>query len=294
VTEFWDLTLDGVVTGMIYAAAALSLVLIWRATRVLNFALPGMAMFTTYLAYTVIEHGGSYWLGFVVALLSGLALGAVVEMGLVRWAASGPQLNPVIVTLGLLILLEALAGMIFGSGQRLIPVPFSTSLGRIGGVRVGLSPFDVFLVVSVLVLMAALFLLFQRTSLGLRMRAAAFAPEVARLLGVRVGRMLVLGWALASAAGSLAGLLVPQPAFLQPQYLEPFLIYGFTAAVIGGLDSPGGAVAGGLVLGLALGYVNGYVSNGGALVPVAALVALLLVLMLRPAGLFSRARARRV
>jgi branched-chain amino acid transport system permease protein len=294
VTEFVNVTLEGLVSGLIYAAFALSLVLIWRATRVLNFALPGMAMITSYLAYTVIQHGGSYWLGLVVALVSGLVIGAVVQVTLVRRALRGPALNPVVVTLGLLVLLESVAGMIYGTSQRLIPVPFSTAATRVGSVRIAVSPFDAYLAVAVLALVTGLTVLFRGSALGLRLRAAAFAPEVSRLLGVRVGRMLALGWALAAAVGSLAALVLPQPAFLSPTYLEPFLVYGFTAAVIGGLDSPPGAVTAGLGLGLALGYLDGYVSNGGTLVPAAALGALVVVLMIRPRGLFSRVPVRRV
>jgi branched-chain amino acid transport system permease protein len=294
VTEFLDYTIDGVVNGMIYAAFALSLVLIWRATRVLNFALPGMAMITTYISYSLIQHGHSYWLAFVVALLAGLAIGAVVELVLIRPVENGPPLNPVIVTLGLLILLEAVAGMIYGGAQHRLPVPFSTSASTIGHTEVSLSRFDIFLVLAVLALMAVLLVLFRRTAVGLRMRAAAFEPEVARLLGVRVGVVLLLGWALASAAGSLGGLLIPQPAFIYPSYLEPFLVFGFTAAIIGGLDSPGGAVIGSLALGIVLSYVEGYVTNGSDLVSVGALAALVLVLLVRPDGLFSRSTARRI
>ena len=135
-------------------------------------------------------------------------------------------------------------------------------------------------------------LLFRTTSLGLRMRAAAFAPEVARLLGVRVGRMFTLGWALAAMAGALAGVLIAPSVFLGPNSFDPILISGFVAAVLGGLDSPPGALVGGAVLGLALSYVSGY--EGSSLAPLAALVILVVVLMLRPRGLFSATEERRV
>src|SRR6266581_1366099 len=169
---------------------ALALVMIWRATRVVNFAQGAMAMFTTYLALFSLERGAPYWLAFIIALLSGFLLGAVVERVLVRPVESAPPLNVVILTLGVLLMLEALAPMLFG-GQ-------------------------------------------------IRSFAAAFNAEVARLLGVRVGRMLTLGWALASVAGALAGLLIAPSLLLYPTYMDQVLVFGFTGAILGGLDSPPG------------------------------------------------------
>src|SRR3954467_3185524 len=206
--RFIDLTLNGLANGAIYAAVALSLVLIWRATRILNFAQAGMLMVTTFLAWTVIDHGAPYWIGFVVALSSGLGLGAVIERVVIRPVEGAPPLNAVIVTLGLLVLLQAMAGMIWGGNPHSFPPAFSIKGYRIADHTVLFSPADVFGVVVVAVMLVALVLLFRRTDLGLRMRAAAFEPEVARLLGVRVGDMFTIGWALASMAGSLAGGLV--------------------------------------------------------------------------------------
>jgi branched-chain amino acid transport system permease protein len=292
VQRFIDLTLNGIANGAIYAAVALSLVLIWRATRILNFAQAGMLMFTTFIAWTVIDHGASYWVGFVVALLSGLVLGALIERVIIRPVEGAPPLNAIIVTLGVLVLLQALAGMIWGGNPRSFPPAFSIKGYEVGGRAVLFSPFDLFTVVVVGALMAGLILLFTRTSLGLRMRAAAFAPEVARLVGVRVGHMFTVGWALASVAGSLAGVLVAPSVFVAPNTFDAVLVFGFTAAVIGGLESPLGALVGGTVLGLALSYVSGY--GGAELVTLGALVILIAVLMVRPSGLFTRTQARRV
>jgi branched-chain amino acid transport system permease protein len=290
--RFIDLTLNGISNGAIYAAVALSLVLIWRATRILNFAQAGMLMFTTFIAWTVIDHGASYWVGFLVALASGLVLGAVVERTIIRRVESAPPLNAIIVTLGLLVLLQAGAGMIWGGNPRSFPPAFSIQGYKIGGHAVLFSPFDLFTVLVVAGVMGALVLLFSRTSLGLRMRAAAFEPEVARLLGVRVGDMFTVGWALASAAGSLAGVLVAPSVFVAPNTFDAILVFGFTAAVIGGLESPLGAMVGGGLLGLALSYVSGYA--GSETVTLGALVILIATLMVRPSGLFSRAQERRV
>ncbi len=291
-TKFIDLTLNGVSTGAVYAAVALALVLIWRSTRIVNFAQGGMLMLTTFLASAVINATGSYWLGFAAALASGLVLGAVVERVLIRPVESAPPLNAVIVALGLLILLQAAAGMIWGNTPRSFPAAFSIRGYSVGGTRLLFAPNDTFIVLVVVGVAVALALLFQKTGVGLRMRAAAFEPEVARLLGVRVGQTLTLGWALAALVGSLAGLLVAPSVFVGPNNFDPILIFGFTAAVLGGLDSPPGAVIGGVLLGLALSYVSGY--EGSSMVTFSAFVILVAVLMVRPNGLFSVAQGRRV
>ena len=285
--EFLQFTLGGIVFGMIYAAIALSLVLIWRGTRLLNFAQGGMAMLTTYIAIEVIYKTHSYWAGFVIALVAGLILGAASELTVVRPTAGKPELNSVIVTIGLLILFEGLAGIFFGGQYRSFPAAFSVTGLKVGGTPLGVSRFDVFTVAAVLATTLILAVLFRYTTAGLRMRAAAFNATVARLSGIRVARVLTVGWAL-------AGVLVTPSTFLYPNSMDAIFVLGFTAAVIGGLDSPVGAVVGGLLLGIALSYVGGYLHNGANLTALAALVILVLVLMIRPDGLFSATHVRRV
>ncbi len=290
--RFVFLTFNGLSFGAIYAAVALSLVLIWRTTRVLNFSQGAMAMASAYVAVAVTGVSGSYWLGFAAALVSGLVLGAILQVTAFRGADRMPPLNTIVVGVGVLILLEAVAGMVFGIGYRDFPASFSTQTYAVGGVAL-FSPQDIFTVGSVLVLMVVLALLLTRTPTGLRMRAAAFAPEMARLLGVRVSRMLTLGWALAGLVGALAAMLVIPSGFgLFPQAMDGVFVVGFTAAVVGGLDSAVGAVVGGLATGLVLSYASGYL--GSDLTQLAALVLLLGVLLARPNGLFSGARTRRV
>ncbi|HKN95119.1 MAG TPA: branched-chain amino acid ABC transporter permease [Thermoleophilaceae bacterium] len=291
-TRFIDLTLNGISNGAIYAAVALAFVLIWRATRVVNFAAGGMLMITTFIASSVISSTGSYWLGFFVALATGFVLGSVVERVLIRRVEGGPPLNAVIVTIGLLILCQAVAGMIWSATPRSFPPAFSIKGYHVGSHTYLFGPFDVFTVLAVIGAAIALFALFRLTDLGLKMRAAAFEPVVARLQGVRVGHMFTLGWGLASLAGSLAGVLIGPQVFVGPNTFDPVAVFGFTAAVLGGLDSPVGALVGGLLLGLSLSYVSGYA--GASLVTLAALAILVAILMVRPSGLFSSARARRI
>ena len=292
--EFLQFTLSGVSFGMIYAAVALSLVLIWRGTRLLNYAQGGMAMITTYIAIEVIYHTGSYWAGFVVALAAGILLGAVCQLTIIRPTMNKPPLNGVIVTIGLLVLLEGLAGIFFGGQFRSFPTAFSVTGLRVGGTPLGVSRYDIFVAAAVLVATLALALAFRYTSAGLRMRAAAFNATIARLSGIRVARVLTVGWALAGLLGALAGVLVSPSTFLYPNSMDTIFVFGFTAAVIGGLDSPVGAVTGGLLLGLALSYAGGYLPSGANLVPVVALGILVVVLMVRPDGLFSATQVRRV
>src|SRR5579859_5864480 len=289
--EFLEFTLGGISFGMIYAAIGLSLVLIWRGTRILNYAQGGMAMFTTYIALIVINHTGNYWAGFAVALAAGLVLGAVCELA-VRPAEGKPPMNAVIVTIGLLILLEGLAGIIYGGQYRSFPAAFSVTGLRIGSTALGVSRNDVFVAAAVLAAALALAAMFRYTQVGLRLRATAFGPRVARLLGIRIGRVLTLGWALAGLIGALAGVLVSPSTFLYPDSMDSIFVLGFTAAVIGGLDSPLGAVVGGLTLGVALNYAGGYL--GADLVSVFGLAALALVLMVRPSGLLGAASSRLV
>ena len=292
--EFLQFTLSGISFGMIYAAVALSLVLIWRGTRLLNYAQGGMAMITTYIAVEVVYRTGSYWAGFAVALAAGVVLGALCQVTIIRPTMNKPPLNGVIVTIGLLVLLEGLAGIFFGGQFRSFPTAFSVTGLRVGGTPLGVSRFDIFVIAAVLVTTLVLATAFRYTSAGLRMRAAAFNATIARLSGIRVARVLTVGWALAGLLGALAGVLVSPSTFLYPNNMDTIFVFGFTAAVIGGLDSPVGAVTGGLLLGLALSYAGGYLPSGASLVPVVAFAILVLVLMVRPDGLFSATQVRRV
>jgi branched-chain amino acid transport system permease protein len=280
VQQFVNVTLNGLIQGMIYAAFALALVLIWRSTRIVNFAQGAMAAATSFIALALIQAGQSYWVALVVALISGFLLGAVVERVVVRPVEGGPELNAVIVTLGLFVAIEAGIAIVSGSSFQSFPAPFGLEGFRFGSTTIALTPNSLYVVGSVLVVMFLLIALFRFTRVGLAMRASAFGQEVARL-------------ALAAVVGSLAGLLIAGGGLVYPAYMDSLIVFGFVAAVLGGLDSPIGAVIGGLLLGLLLSYVSGYVPRGSGLVPLAALVILMIVLLVRPGGLFSAAKTRR-
>jgi branched-chain amino acid transport system permease protein len=281
---------SGLARGAVFALFALSLVLIWRATRVANFAQGAMAVVSTYVAFFVTSATGNYWLGLVAAIVSGALLGFVVERGVMRFVPLHSELNPVIVAIGLVMVIQGVLGILFGSAYQPMKIPFSREPLVVGGVPL-FSPYVVFVFVVVAVLMVGLALLFTRSSVGLALRAAAFDPEVSRLNGVRVGRMRTLGWVLSAAVGGLAALLViPTELGLNPHATDLLFVYAFTVAIVGGLDSPVGAVVGGLAVGLVLTFVTAFA--GSTVAPIAILVLLVVVLLVRPRGIFSARAAR--
>lgn len=291
----------GITSGAIYSLMAIALVLVWRSTRVVNFAQAGMALLATYIGYAVIQRFHSYWLALFVAMIVGAAVAALVDAVFMRTlfkrAAHGPiaGVAPIIATLGLLGLIQAGLGMVVGVRDANIRPPVSNIGFTISGHTLAFSPLKLLIVGSVLTLMLILSLVFQHTNIGLALRASAYAPEIARLAGVRVDGIRTLGWALAGAAGAAAGMLQTPDGngALSPNSLDfsLLLVFGFIAAVIGGLESLVGAVVGGLFLGLVLAFVLTYIS--GSLVFITAFVVLILVLLVRPSGLIGAKRGRR-
>lgn len=281
----------GLARGAIFALFALSLVLIWRAARIINFAQGAMALVATYVAFAVSGLTGNYFAGLGAGLVAGALVGLVVERGVMRFAPHSSPLTGVIVAIGLVMVLQSILGILFGPQYRPMAAPFDDAPIVIGGVPL-LSPNDLFILIVALVMMAVLALLFTRTSLGLQLRAAAFSPEVSRVLGVRVNRMVTIGWMLSSAVAALAAiLLVPTELGLNPHSTDLLFVYAFAVAVVGGLDSPVGALLGGLVVGVAMTLVTGYL--GATVAPIGVLVLLVVVLLLRPGGVFSLREARR-
>jgi branched-chain amino acid transport system permease protein len=294
VAAFLQQVVSGLASGGIYAALALALVLIHRATGVINFAQGEMAMFTTYIAWTLTaNHGRSYWFAFVVTLLFAFALGVGIQRVVIRPIERASILTTVIVTIGLVLVFNGAAGWIWSAEIRAFPSPFPNETWRISGVAISQQDVGTIGVVLALVVLLAAF--FRYTRIGLALRAAALNPDASRLVGVRVGWMLAIGWGLAAMLGAVAGMLAAPTVFLDPNMMQAILIYAFAAAVLGGIDSPFGAVAGGVLLGVGLNLISAYVDFIGAdlRLPVALLV-ILIVLLVRPAGLFGKPVTRRV
>jgi branched-chain amino acid transport system permease protein len=293
-SEFFQQVVAGLGSGAIYAALALALVLIHRATGVINFAQGEMAMFTTYIAWTLIEnHGWSYWPAFVVTLAFAFLLGLGVQRAVIAPVSNASVLTVVIMTIGLVLTFNGLASLIWSAEIRAFPSPFPNETWQIGGVSISQQDVGTFGVVVGLVVL--LWAFFQFTKVGLALRASALNPEASRLVGVRVGWMLAIGWGLAAMLGAVAGMLAAPTVLLDPNMMQAILIYAFAAAVLGGIDSPLGAVAGGLLLGVGLNLIGTYSDFVGAdlKLPVALLI-ILIVLLVRPAGLFGKPVTRRV
>jgi branched-chain amino acid transport system permease protein len=292
VTQFIDYVLGGIGGGAIIALMALALVLTWRATRVVNFAQVGQAMFTTFIALSIQTLTGSWFVALVGAILAGAVLGVIVQYLVLRPVRRMDTSGAIIATFGVLIALQAAAGMIWGGDSQAYPQPFSNTAITLFGREWPLSVYDLVVIGFATVMVISLTLLFTRTNLGLAMRATAFNPEVARLSGVRVSRTLTIGWALAGIVGAVAGVLIAPSSTLSPNSFDILLVFAFTAAVIGGLDSLVGAVALGIGTGLILSVVSGYSDSSNA--PVVALVLLALNLALKPEGIFGHNSARAV
>jgi branched-chain amino acid transport system permease protein len=293
VQEFLQLVVSGLATGGIFASLALALVLIYNAMGLVNFAQGEMAMFATFLAYELILHGMSFWIAFPVTLVLAFAGGIAIQRIVIRPVERAPLLTLVIITLGLATLINGLAGVLFGYLPRAFDSPFPPASVGVFGAYFSYQDLGVIAMSGVVLL--AVYLLLQHTTVGLTMRAAAHHPEASRLLGVRVSWMLALGWGLASAVGAVSGMMVAPVLLLQPSMMQTIIIYAFAAAVLGGIESPLGAVVGGLVVGVTVNLAGVYIPFvGGDLQLAVALAIIVGVLVIRPNGLFGRASVRRV
>ena len=292
-TEFFQQVAAGVRDGGIYASLALAIVIIYRSTRVINFAQGEMATFTTFVAWSLMNHGLSFWAAFPLVLAIAFAGGVAIERVVIRPVENASTLTIIIVTLGLALLLNGLMSVIWGGGERQFHGPFSTRTTDIGGVPISVQ--DIGIVAVSIGLVALLGLFFRYTKLGLGLRAAALNPASSRLVGVRVGWMLAFGWGLAAVLGAVGGMMIAPVVFLDPNMMQTVLLYAFAAAILGGLDSPVGAVVGGIVLGLTIDLLGRYVDwIGSTLKLPVALLLILAFLLLRPAGLFGKLAVRRV
>ncbi|WP_067718046.1 branched-chain amino acid ABC transporter permease [Nocardia yamanashiensis] len=292
-TEFLQQLIEGVSSGAIYGGLALALVLIYRFTGIVNFAQGELAMFAAFLAWQFIAAGFPFWAALLATLTVSFLGGMLIERVIIRPVEGAPELTLVIVTVGLFFFVNAAAGWIWSYQVKAFPNPFPDSAFHTAGVTVSYRSLGVIVVVGLV--MAALYLLFRHTSVGLAMRAVAANPQSARLVGIRVGLVLALGWGLAALVGAVSGVLSAPVLFLEPNMMGGVLIYAFAAATLGGFDSPGGAVAGGLIVGVAETLAGAYVDAIGTELKIGVPLAIILgVLLLRPQGLFGTAAVERV
>jgi branched-chain amino acid transport system permease protein len=283
----------GLGTGGVYASVALALVMIYRTTDVVNFAQGEMAMFSTYLAWSLLQAGLPYWLAFGATVAISFVAGVVIQRAVIRPVQHAPVLTIVIITIGLLVIFNSIAGWIYSYTQKSFPSPFPGHPIRLGSVV--FSAHYVGQIAVTFLMLIALYVFFRHTRLGLGMRAAAQDPLASRLAGIRVNSMLALGWGLAAAVGAVAGMMVAPVVFLEPNMMGGVLIYAFAAATLGGFSSPGGAVLGGLLVGALENLVGTYVPLiGTELKLTVALVLIVLVLLVKPTGLFGQPVANRV
>lgn len=290
---FLQQVVSGIATGGIYGSLALALVMIYQATDVVNYAQGEMAMFSTYLAWSMINAGLPYWVGFFATLAAAFVGGILLERIVIRPVENAPILTIVIVCIGLLVIFNSVAGWIYTYTQKPFPSPFPNRPIKIGNVIFGAH--DVGAITVTLIVLLLLYVFFRYTTLGLAMRAAAQNPVSSRLCGIRVGWMLALGWGLAGLVGAVAGMMVAPVVFLDPNMMGGILIYAFASATLGGFTSPGGAVVGGLIVGVAENLVGTYVRFiGTELKLTVALAIILVVLMVKPSGLFGRPAVHRV
>ncbi len=287
--EFLHQVLAGLATGGIYASLALALVMIYQATHLVNFAQGEMAMFATYFAWSLINAGMPYWPAFLLTVVFAFVLGVVIERIIIRPVENAPVLAVVTVFIALLVILNSVTGWIFTYTIKTFPSPFPAEpiFGKYitshQGGAIGVT----------LVVLLLLYLFFRFTPLGLALRAAAQNPDSARLVGIRVGWMLALGWGLAAAVGGVAGMMVAPIVFLDPNMMGGVLLYAFAAALVGGIDNPAGAVFGGFLVGVLENVLGAFVI-GNELKLAFALVLIIGVLVVKPSGFFGKVLVSRV
>jgi branched-chain amino acid transport system permease protein len=288
--EFLHQLLAGLATGGIYASVALALVMIYQATHHINFAQGEMAMFSTFIAWMFIQAGLPYWLAFAATVVVSFVLAAGIEFAVIRPMHRAPELSVVVVFIGLLVIFHSLAGWIFGYTIKPFPSPFPADAWFASSL---MSAHEVGAIMVALLMVALLFTFFRFTPLGLAMRAAAQNPASSRLVGIRVGRMLMLGWGLAGAIGAVAGMMVAPVVFLDPHMMTGVLLYAFAGALIGGIDNPVGAVLGGFLVGVLENLMGTYVV-GTELKLSVALALIVGVLIVKPSGLLGKKIVTRV
>ncbi len=284
--------LAGLANGAIYALMALAVVMIYQAIDHLNFAQGEMAMFSTFIAWQLLAWGWPYWVAFAISVIVSFVAGILIDRVLFRPINNAPILSQLVAFIALFSILNSSAGEIWNFTIKTFPTPFGRE--PLFGMRL-ISTHEAGMIGVTLVMLGLLYLFFRGSRLGLAMRAAAANPESARLVGIRVGWMIALGWGMSAAIGAIAGMLIAPVVFLEPNMMFGVLLYGFTGAVLGGLSSPGGAVAGGFAVGVIENLAGTFIPYfGRELKLTIALVLIVAVLLVRPSGVFGRAVVSRV
>jgi branched-chain amino acid transport system permease protein len=282
--------LSGLAMGSIYACVALAIVMIYQATHLVNFAQGEMAMFSTYIAWALVDSGVPYWIAFFITLAASFAIGMAIERFLIRQFDGAPVLTVVIVFIGLLVVINSVAGWCFSYTIKSFDSPFPAT-ARFG--QGYISPHEMGSIGVTLAVLAFVYAFFRFTPLGLAMRAAAQNPVSARLVGIRVNRMLAIGWGLAAAIGAVAGMMAAPIVYLDPNMMGGILLYGFAAALLGGIDNPWGAALGGFIVGVLENIAGAYLVGEEIKLSVA-LAIIIGVLVAKPSGLFGKAIVTRV
>jgi branched-chain amino acid transport system permease protein len=292
---------SGLANGAIYALVALALVMIFVSTNHINFAQGEMAMFSAFICWQLINWGYPFWIALPATMLFSFVIGVLIERIILRPLHTAPLLSVVVVFIGLLAIFHSLAGAIWTHTVKPFPSPFPNFSFAGSGI---IGPHQIGMILVAVLILALLFCFFRFTPLGLAMRAAALNPTSARLVGINVDWMLALGWGLAATVGSVAGVLVAPVVYLEPNMMAGILLYGFAGALVGGISSPGGAVAGGFIVGVLenmvayLGYMleraTGFYLIGNGEKLTVALLMVITVLTLKPSGLFGHVTVKRV
>ncbi len=284
--------LAGIATGGIYACMALAVVMIYQSIDHFNFAQGEMAMFSTYVAWQLMQWGLPYWVAFLATIAISFVGGVVIERVLFKPIRNAPVLSHIVVFIAMFSILNSVAGFTWEYTIKSFPSPFPSE--PLFGNRL-IGAHDLGMIGITIVLLVLLYGLFRHTRLGLAMRAAAANPDSARLVGIRVGWMVALGWGLAASIGAVAGMMIAPIVFLEPNMMLGILLYGLAGAVVGGLTSPVGAVLGGFAVGIVENLAGTFVPVvGKELKLTIALVLIVAVLVVRPTGLFGRATVSRV
>jgi branched-chain amino acid transport system permease protein len=285
-----QMVISGIALGAIYGLVALGIVLVHKATGILNFAHGEMVMVSTFVALSLLGFGLPYWLAVVLTLLFAAIFGLTVETVLIRKLIGAPLLTTALVCLGLYLILGDVAVWIWGKDPHMFPSPFPEKPFIFGDIV--LSPTDIGPIVVCGILSLGLFLFFRLTKIGVAMQATMDNQIAARLMGIPIQRMFALSWMLATVVAAIAGLLIAPIIFLHFTFMQSILHFAFAAAVLGGINSLPGAMIGGVILGIITNLVGFYVSS--ELKEAMPFLIMLLILIVRPEGLFSKTSEKKV